>query len=372
MTTAPVRTRNATARAVAGLAAGLVCLSGAAAPLDSLLTALPERDAPQGYLEAGASRVNRSIDFSEPEDDPALAAQAAKGDYRDAYVSGGWRLLDSLWLSGSLARRTVNDGVDDYRYRSWQVSGQKRFTEAGDGWPAVAVRLSAWGNRASATETTTPVRVPGAILNSVKVDSPSDRQLQADLIGTWVPRPDLDVSAFVGAGRTRLSYGGLTGTTTRNGCDYDLQFNGNDIFGTLAEPCAVVGAVIEQFYDSSGDYGVDVAKEIAWRGSFLQTGVHLAWRRGPWTLHGGLLVHAARRDDVDDILAARGKPVHERNTVVTLQGDYRIDPRFSVFLRAQLSSHLFFNDMPVTYNTNTASSFGSRLSLFTAGLRVSF
>lgn len=40
--------------------------------------------------------------------------------------------------------------------------------------PAFALRLSAWGNRASTTESTTPVRVPGAILNTVTVTQPGE------------------------------------------------------------------------------------------------------------------------------------------------------------------------------------------------------
>ena len=56
------------------------------------------------------------------------------------------------------------------------------------------LRLSARGNRASTTESTTPVRVPGAILNTVTVTQPGDRPLQADLVATWPISSQLDVT----------------------------------------------------------------------------------------------------------------------------------------------------------------------------------
>lgn len=355
------------------LATLLAAGTAAAAPLDGLLTAVPERRAAQGLVEAGASVVNRRIDFSTDDPDPALARPDAEGDYRDAYLSAAWQVRDGWWLGGTLARRTISAEADRFRYLGWQLWGQTRLLEAAPGGtPALALRLSAWGNRASATETTSPVRVPGAVLDSVEIRSPADRQWQADLIATWALQPALDLSVSVGAGRTRLSYGGLSATTTRNGCLYDLSFSGNDIFGSLAEPCDAQGGVIEQFFDRSGEYGVDVAREIAWDGSFAQVGANLSWRSGPWTLSGGLLFHTVRRDAVDDILAGRGDPVHRRNRILTLEAGYHVTERLSVLARAQLASRLFFNDLPVTYNSVTSGRFGSRLSLFTIGLRQDF
>lgn len=350
-----------------------------AAPLDALLTAAPERIAPKAYVELGIDRLNRALDFSTSADEDtggingAATSAAGKGNYRASQLLGSWQLMDGLWLTGGLAERQVSNAVDTFRYRSWQVSVQARVLQASGAMPAVALRLSGWGNRAAVTEATTPVHVPGAILDTVTVTRPSDRSLQADVIGTWVLSPALDVSAALGLGTTRLAYGALSATTTRNGCPYQLSFNGNDIFGNLAGPCADTGGgVIRQFYDRSGDYGVDVAPEIAWHGRFVQAGFNASWRTGDWTLRGGYLLHVARRDGVDDILARRGDPVHKVNHVVAAEAALRLHPNLSVFGRAQISNKLFFNDLPVTYNTSTSGSFGSRYSLLTLGLRAGF
>jgi hypothetical protein len=363
------------ARAGLLFAAGLGALLAGpapAAPLDALLTALPERTAPVGYIELGVDRLNSALDFSTSNDtDPALQPPAS-GSYRGFHAAGALRVTDSLWLSGGLWQRDISSAADTFRYLGWQAAGQYRFNDAAGAMPAVALRLGAWGNRSKATETTTPVRVQGAVLDTVKVSQPADQQLQADLLATWQPSPRLDISAVLGVGRTRLSYDALSATTRRNGCNYQLAFNGNDIFGNLIEPCTVSGGVIRQFYDSSGDYGVDVANEIAWQGRFWQVGVNAGWRDGPWTLLGGILFHEVRREAVDEILAGRGNPVHRHNRIVALEAGYEFQPGWTVLLRNQISSNLFFNDIPVTYNTSTSGSFSNRYSLFTLGLRAGF
>ncbi len=357
---------------IVGLVWLALSLSAAAAPLDALLTALPEKASSLGFVELGLDRMNGSLDFFKVRDKDPATVGTRTGDYRGAHVAGSVLVGNGLWLSGSLWQRAIDTAADTYHYDSWQVSGLYRFIEAAEHRPAVALRLAAWGNRAAQTETTTPVTVPGAILNTVKVTAPADRQLQADLVGTWMPMPNLDVSAMLGVGATQLSYGALTATTKRNGCDYNLAFNGNDIYGSLAAPCNSSGGVIQQFYDRSGDYGVDVVKEIAWHGAFAQTGVNLAWRSEPWTLVAGYVFLVVRRDAVDSILASRGKPVHTKNQNVTLEADYRFHPHLSGFVRTQLSSNLFFNDIPVTYNSATSERFGHRYSLYTIGLRAEF
>jgi hypothetical protein len=357
---------------IAALIAALSAPKAHAAPLDALLTARPEREAAAWTLELAADHANRALDVFQGRESEVPAEPRRSGRYRGEHVTGAVRVSDGLWLSGGLWRREISDGLDTYRFASWQAAGLWRFAQADGSAPALALRLSAWGNRARSTETHTPVEVPGAVLNSVKITKPSDRQYQADLIGTWELDPALDVSAVLGAGSIRLDYEALSATTTRNGCNYDLAFNGNDIFGTLAEPCSASGGVIQQFFDSSGDYGVDVAKEIAWRGHFVQAGVNAAWRSGAWTLRGGYLYHWVRRDSVDDILAERGDPVHRHNHLLALDAAYRFHPHLAAFLRGQVSTNLFFNDMPVTYNSSTSGSFGNRFSLVTVGLRASF
>lgn len=370
----PLATTPPVLQAAWAVAACLMAATpAAAAPQDVLLSAMPERLGESGHLEASTSRVNRRINFSEPEDDPRLAAAAANGDYRSTQIAGAWQVRDGTWLSGALWQRQISDGIDTFRYQGWQLSGLVRVNEPEGLVPAVALRLSAWGNQADVTETTTPVRVPGAILDSVAIARPSDRQWQLDLIGTWAAAPTLDITGVIGAGQVQLGYGDLSATTTRNGCRYNLSFNGNDIFGTLAEPCTGTGGgVIQQFFDSSGEYGVDVAKEIAWGGTFLQAGLNASWRQGPWTVRGGMLMHRIQRRAVDSIAEARGQRTFKGARLLALEASHQFHDHLTLLLRLEASDHLFMADLPVTYNSSTSSRFGGRFSQATLGLRASF
>ena len=104
----------------------------------------------------------------------------------------------------------------------------------------------------------------------------------------------------------------------------------------------------------------------------MQLGFNGVWRSGPWTLESGYLLHAAQREAVDAILASRGKNSYTQNYTVSSESDYRLLTNLSVFARAQYSSSLLVNDIPVTYNSSTAARFGSKYSLFSVGLRALF
>jgi hypothetical protein len=360
-------------RQIAGaVVLGLLALPAAAAPNDVFLTATPETIAPRAYLELVSDHMNESLDVFKVRDADPLTAGTKAGDYHGSYLSGALKVADGAWLSGVLGQRSLSSTSDTYNYTNWQVASLYRFKEANGTWPAMALRLSAWGNYASATESTSAVVVPGAKLNTVKITDPADRQLQADLIGTWNLTPSSDMSAFLSVGSSQLSYGALSATTTRNGCAYNVVFTGNNIYGVLAAPCTVPGGVIQQFYDSSGAYGVDVANEIAWRGAFLQAGVNGSWQSGFWTWQAGYLFHIVKRERVDDILLSRGKEAFTQNHNISLQATYRVSPHLSIFCRGQLTSSLFINDIPVTYNSSTAVRFGTKYSLFSFGLRTNF
>ena len=144
------------------------------------------------------------------------------------------------------------------------------------------------------------------------------------------------------------------------------------MLGTLMHPCEVAGGVILQFSDSSGLYGVDIPSEIAWRGSFVQTGINGTWQRGAWTYQAGYLLYVVQREAVDRILSSRDKPSYTRNQNITLQATYRLQSHVSLFARGQLTSNMLLNDIPVTYNSSTAERFGSKYTLFTLGLRADF
>lgn len=347
------------------------CLSTAwAAPLDVFLTATPEPAVGIGTLELGIDRMNPQLDVLKLRGD-TTSADTAASNYAAQHLSGGIKWGQQTWLSGNVGQRVISDGGGTYRYTSWQVAGQYRWLEEQSWQPATALRLSAWGNFADQTESTKSVVVPGAKLDSVKITRPADQQLQADLVGTWNLAGGPQVNATIGVGASALSYGALSATTTMDGCHYNLAFTGNAVYGVVMLPCEA-GIYVSEIYDNSGRLGIDVANEIAWRGSFVQAGVNARWQDGHWTWRAGYLFFMVQRDKLDAILASRKQASYTQNHLVGLEVAYRLQPKLSLFANALISNKLFFNDIPVTYNSSTASRFDSRYSVLGAGLRFDF
>jgi hypothetical protein len=347
------------------------CLVAAwAAPSDVFLSARPEPLKGEATLEVGIDRMNTQLDVLGLRT-TSSNTDTATSSYGAHHLSGGLKLGEQGWLTGSLRQRAIADGGGTYRYASWQVSGQYRLLEEQSWQPATALRVSAWGNYADQTESNKAVVVPGAKLDSVKIARPADRQLQADLVGTWNPYGGTEVSAALGLGTSELSYGSLSATTTMDGCNYNLSFTGNAVYGVVASPCST-GIYVKEIYDNSGRLGIDVANEIAWRGNFVQAGFNARWQHGPWTWRAGYLLFMVQRDAVDAILASRKQTSYAQNHSIGLEASYRLQGNLQLFATGLISSNLFFNDIPITYNTSTAARFGSRYSVFGTGLRFNF
>jgi len=79
-----------------------------------------------------------------------------------------------------------------------------------------------------------------------------------------------------------------------------------------------------------------------------------------------------QRDAVDAILASRKQTSYAQNHSIGLEASYRLQGNLQLFATGLISSNLFFNDIPITYNTSTAARFGSRYSVFGTGLRFNF
>jgi hypothetical protein len=326
-----------------------------AAPVDALLTAKPESDAPNGQIEV-------SLDSMVP------VGNDTSSDYHGGHLRVGFSPKPDWWLSGSLWQRSLDTGGDNYQYKSWQLAAQYKFNEVSGIRPALGLRFSAWGDQSPESNSSTPVVVPFLKLNTVSVSNPSDQNIQADVIGTWQLSPSTDFTILLGGGTTQLAYNTLTATTTYAGCKYNLQFTGDTIYGSLAEHCNAPGGVIQQFYVSSSNYGIHANEELAWQGNFVHLGANARWHQGLWKWGVGVLYTQVRRGGVDDILAARGSLAYTQNADVIVQGNYKWTEHLHVIGRLQASSNLFLTDIPVTYNSSTASRFNSTSSLLSLGL----
>ena len=81
-----------------------------AAPLDVFLTATPEPAAGLGTLELGVDRMNTQLDLLNLRSSTSNA-DTATNSYAAQHISGGLKLGDQGWLSGSLGQRAIADGA---------------------------------------------------------------------------------------------------------------------------------------------------------------------------------------------------------------------------------------------------------------------
>ena len=355
-------------RQALGLLFAIFFGSVAAAPADALLTALPEHIAPHGYVELGFDNMDGDLDFFHIRDSAALLSGTQAGDYHGTTLAGVWRASERWWLSGSYMDRNISGLGESYHISSWMAAGQYRVNE-GHGWmPTTALRLAAWGNNADQLGSSTPVAVPGAVLSTVAVQNAADSDWQLDLIGSWQLTPATDLSAFVSAGNTQLSYGAITGTATLYGCNYNLQFSGNNVVGNGVSPSCKPS----YFSTPTSTYGVNIPAELGWGGNFFQAGLNTQWTHGALKLRAGYLYYAIQRQSIDDILAARGWTVTNQTQELMLEGSYQLHRHLSAYVRGQLSSTLIFNEVPVGYNSFSSDLFAGKYSIYTVGLRAEF
>jgi hypothetical protein len=342
-----------------------------AAPLDALLSVNKNTTAGNVAIEASYDVVNSAVDVFRIRDRDADFSGTKIGDYHGAHLLAGVAVTPRLWLDGGLWQRQIDYRRDQAKIQSWQIAGQYKIVEAMGYRPSMAARLGTWGNSAGTLDKTLPTQFQGATLNSIRVAGPKDRQYQLDLIASWPVSESVEVTTFAGAGSSRVTIDSISGTTTQNGCNYNLAFGRSEVTGTLAQPCSG-SVVVERFTVSNSVYGVDVYNETQYSARYIHGGLSGKWTSGPWQLRVGYQYQALKRRNVDDIIERRGGMANKSNHVLIGELAYKITANISLFGRGQYMSNQFTGEVPLAYNTFTARRFNKRYGIVSAGIAVNF
>ncbi|MDQ9169884.1 hypothetical protein Q8A64_05605 [Oxalobacteraceae bacterium R-40] len=342
-----------------------------AAPLDALLTANKKTTPGSFEIEASYDVMNSTVDIFDIRDNDEEFAGTNVGDYHGAHIRGGVALTPSLWLDGALWKRRIDYRQDEGELDSWQIGAQYKLFDALGVRPAMAVRLGLWGNSADNLSKTSPTRVQGVTLDSVNVQDGEDRQVQFDLIASWPVRDSMEVTAFAGAGVSETEIDSISGTASRDGCNYNLAFGRDKVVGTLAEPCGA-SVVVERFALRNSAFGVDVYGETEYKARYLHAGFSGKWTGGPWQIRAGYQYQRLNRDDIDDIIERRGGSAYKSNHVVVGEIAYRVLKNVSLFGRGQYMSNQFVGEIPLAYNTFTARRFDKHYGIVSAGIVIDF
>lgn len=342
-----------------------------AAPLDGLLTAYPEQFSKTGYVEVAYDAMNDTLDVLNIRDEDATLAGTNIGDYNGYHVRGGVSVTPALWLDGGLWRRKLDYRADQVSIDSWQIAGQYRVSEANGLVPALALRLSAWGNRSGELSKSTPTTFAGVTLDTVTVRDPEDRQIQLDLLGSWKPADAHEVTLLASVGSSRVSVGEITATDTQGGCLYDIVFGPTALTGTLAAPCSA-DVVVNSFSIPNDVLGIDVTRETEYDSRYAQAGLVYSWISGRFMLRGGYTFQVFDRDYIDDAIEARGGKAYETNHTLTGELSMRVAKQAAVFVRGTAMSNQLMGEIPFAYNTVTAKRFDKEYGIVSAGVMVGF
>lgn len=342
-----------------------------AAPLDALLSANKSTVPGKVEIEAAYDVVNSTVDVFKVRDRDEDFSGTNVGDYRGTHLRGGVAVTPALWIDGGIWQRKLDYRNDQAKLNSWQVAAQYKFLDGYAMVPTMAARVGAWGNYADNLDKTTPTTLAGVTLNSVRVKDPSDRQFQADLIASWPVFKQGEVSAFIGGGASRVKLGSVAGTTTQNGCNYNLAFGRTEAVGTLEQFCNA-GVVIDRFTVSNSSIGINVYDEAEYRARFMHAGLSGKWLSGNWQFRAGYDYQRLKRDGVDDIISRRGGKAVDNNHTFVGEIMYRVTDNVSLFGRGQMMLNQFTGEIPFAYNTLTASRFDKKYGFVSAGVVVAF
>lgn len=337
-----------------------------AAPLDALLSADQFLHAGEFRAEAGYDAMNDTLDVLGIRAKDPLYAGTNVGDYSGLHLRLGYALTDRLSLEGGAWQRKISYRTDKEALGSWQVAGQYRIW--GDKYSKThfALRASAWGDQAPSLTKSTPTLVGGRNVNRVTINSPRDSQVQADAIGTWRLTRRASLSAFVGAGRSRVSTGDMSANyTDGNGCNYNLAFAATGTSVRLAAPC---GDLLAAFVTTPQS----MLQEFSYKASYYQLGGMWQWHNENWALRGGYQFQQLRRANVDALIASRGGVSYQSNHVVVADVMRKVSNHVAVFARGQVMSNQFVGEIPFTYNSATASKFARRYGIASFGVVMGF
>ncbi|MDH4390385.1 MAG: hypothetical protein QE285_03045 [Aquabacterium sp.] len=339
-----------------------------AAPLDALVSALPPTAATRWAVEIGYDAANRQLDVLGMRPRRADGSDGPSGDYSGGHLQVGVAATPTLRLEGAVWKRNIAYVSTLADVTTWQLAGQWQMLTSANGERALALRAGAFGSHTPLLRRTTSTRVQGVTFTSAQVTNPRDLQLQLDLVASMRLAPALTLSAFAGAGRSQVDFDAVRATTrSKDGCQFDVSFEG----GKVVAVCENNGSTIRVSTPASV-YGIDVAKEARYTATSLQLGANLGWQPGDWRLRAGLQAMQIDRGSVDDIVQQRGGKVFRSNTVGVLDVGYRLLPSSLVFLRAQVLAHQFVGEVPLMYNSLTATQHRRRYGIATLGVAHSF
>ena len=349
----------------------------AAAPLDEFLTAMPGHDPRHGELEAGFDLMNSTVDILKIRKGSEDPRGASIGDYSGGHIRGQLALTQRLSADATLWKRAIKTPFDEGESFSYQGALQYQAT-VNLGWlPAVALRISGWGDSADQVLKGSPTTVFNTLtVQKIRVEDPRDRQFQGDIIGSWTVAKDTLFSLFLSMGISQVDAGDLFAELGSSGeCVYKISTSDSGailVNLTKADPghCQLIS-----YNDNNQNITLPDGMYIAYDARYLQLGGSLQWFTDKWRSRVGYRFQTWDRDEVDDAIRLyqhAEKIPYEVNHHLSAEVGYKILDQTGIFIRGQAMQHQFVGDVPFSYNLFSAHKFKNRYGFLTFGIVQGF
>ena len=349
-----------------------------AAPLDELLVALPGHAPYHGEIEVGYDVMNGTVDLFNVREGSLDARGEQIGNYSGAHIRGRLALTRRLGIDASLWKRGVKTPFDKGESMAWQGALQYQAT-VNLGWlPAVALRISGWGDSTDQVlkgSETNLFNQANRLMNTrkMRVEDPKDLQFQGDVIGSWTIDEHTLISLFLGMGKSKVDFGGaFAETETFPGCEYEMSSTGTGFQGTLVHAngdCPVTAFNNNAIPIPDGLY-------IRYDATYFQLGGNVQWFNNAWRYRIGYRYQKWDRGELDDAIRlyqhTADKTVYDTNHHLTAEVGYKILDQTGIFLRSQVMQHQFVGDVPFSYNLFSSHKFKGRYGFLTFGLVQGF
>ncbi|MBF0369653.1 MAG: hypothetical protein HQL52_09380 [Magnetococcales bacterium] len=336
------------------------------APLDEFLTAQPGYAPGHGEIEVGWDMMNKTVDLFGVREPDSRGEDI--GDYTGGHIRGGLALTKRLWIDGGLWKRGVKTPYDDGESIGWQLGSQLQMTYHMGWLPALALRLSYWGNRANEANKGSATNVASLTVDTIRVDNPKDHQTQVDLIATWALSEKSLMTLFAGGGRSKTDFDRLS--LSLGGCEYSLDESpNNDSDYAYLAPNDSRNCVGFGFSES-----FHPAMFLRYDSKYWQMGGHYQWMNDKWRARLGYRFIKVDRDELDALVTQYGKTgvTYDSNHILTAELGYKITPSIGGFVRSQLMKRQFVGELPLTYNPFSAHKFEEPYGILTLGLTSGF
>ncbi|MBF0416071.1 MAG: hypothetical protein HQL79_09930 [Magnetococcales bacterium] len=369
------------------LLTGIFCFQvTCAAPLDEFLSVQQETRPFHGEVEAGWDGMNKNLDAFGVRKDPGSSGTTI-GDYSGYHLRGGMAWAERIWTDITFNDHTVKTPYDNANNKAYQAAVQVKVLENNDKIPAIALRMSGWGNGSGQIVKGSPTAIfgTGITTESMTLQDPKDRQIQGDIIASWALSKTTSVSLFGGMGTSKVTVGDMY--VTIGGCNYKLtrglqpdEVNGgmDSTINGQAVNAGDPNCGVSSFILPMSSYSLPELPEgmyISYSAKYYQFGGMVQWQDDTWRLRLGYRLQKWDRGELDNSIASLqpvDKTVYDTNQHITGEVGYKLHPNVAAFVRAQYMTNQFLGDVPYSYNLFSSHKFSQPYGFMTFGIAAGF